>query len=147
MEDFLLGSDEPVFTARFQALVHAAGGVQVIVGHEVSLLRDVLGPGDPDGKRLGHLAQVSKAVDVAFGAHGLGRGLGGEGPWGSSARLTVCGCGLTIVFFPLTAGGVCEGGVCANTMPPQQERPMTRRTREGRRMAAPYKLWLVLRSA
>src|SRR5450830_545959 len=62
--------------------------------------------------------------------------------------VTAEGRWLTMLFFPLTAGGgVREGGACAETTPPAQRRPVTRRTPRRRRMAAPYKIRLVLSSA
>src|SRR5438876_6799076 len=66
----------------------------------------------------------------------------------SSTRETAGGCWLTILFFPLTAGGPeRSGGVWAHRMPPAQKKPITRTTPGRRRMAAPYKLRLALSSA
>src|SRR6185369_992127 len=66
----------------------------------------------------------------------------------SSTRVIPGGGRLTMSFFPRTAGGgEPEGGVCADRTPPAQRRPVTRRTRGRRRMAAPYELRLVVLSA
>src|SRR5450759_816866 len=62
-------------------------------------------------------------------------------------RATAGGCWLTMLFFPLTSGGGVREGVCAETAPPAQRRPVTRRAPRRRRMATPYKIRLAFSSA
>ena len=82
MKQFLLGGHEPELVADLEPLLHPSVDIKEVVGDEIGLFRDILGPRDGRRKRLGEFPDVAKAIDVALEGHRLRGGLGADG-WGS----------------------------------------------------------------